>query len=328
MKLKPVDKQVIVITGATSGIGLATAQRAAKDGAKLVLTARSATDLQQVAQDLGGEVVTVAADVANPDDVRRIAETALERFGGFDTWVNNAGVGIVGLIEQGSLEDYRKLFDTNFWGVVNGSLEALKHLKKNGGALINLGSEVSDIAVPLQGIYSASKHAIKGFTNALRAELEHEGAPVSVTLIKPAGINTPFIQNARNYLDREPKLPPPVYEPEEVANAIVHAAAHPHRDVYVGGGGKLMSSLNKVAPTAVDWVNAHIMPSQEVQADKASQNPAGGLHQPGVGGRVHGDQPGYVMKKSYYTRASLHPVITGTLVALVGGAAALWLTKK
>jgi len=207
MKLKPVNEQTIVITGATSGIGLATAQLAAKKGAKLVLAARSEADLQQVAQDLGGEVATVVADVANPDDVRRIAETAQQRFGGFDTWVNNAGVGIVGLIEQGSLEDYRKLFDTNFWGVVNGSLEALKHLKQHGGSLINLGSEVSDVAVPLQGIYSASKHAIKGFTNALRAELEHEKAPVSVTLIKPAGINTLFIQNARNYLDREPKLP-------------------------------------------------------------------------------------------------------------------------
>jgi len=328
MKLKPIDQQTIVITGATSGIGLATAQLAAKKGAKLVLAARSEENLQKIAHDLGGEVATVVADVANPDDIRRIAETALERFGGFDTWVNNAGVGIVGLIEQGSLEDYRKLFDTNFWGVVNGSLEALKHLKQHGGVLINLGSEVSDIGVSLQGVYAASKHAIKGFTDSLRAELEHQEAPVSVVLIKPAGINTPFIQNARNYLDREPKLPDPVYAPEEVANAIVHAATHPQRDIYVGGGSKLFSAFNKVAPTAIDWVNAHVMPSQEVQDDEAPKNPAGGLHQPGVGGKVHGNHPGYVIQKSYYTRASMHPVLTGALVALVGGAAALWLAKK
>ncbi|MBO3273292.1 SDR family oxidoreductase [Hymenobacter defluvii] len=328
MKLKPIQEQTIVITGATSGIGLATAKLAAEKGAKLVLAARSEEDLQKVAQELGGEVATVAADVANADEVRRIAETALARFGRIDTWVNNAGVGIVGMIEQGSVEDYRKLFDTNFWGVVNGSLEALKHLKPQGGALINLGSEVSDLGVALQGVYSASKHAIKGFTDSLRAELEHEEAPVSVTLIKPAGINTPFMQNARNYLDRQPKLPDPVYAPEEVAYAIVHAAAHPERDVYVGGGSKLFSSFNKVAPTAVDWVNAHVMPSQEVRPDQAPSNPQGGLHQPGVGGRVHGDHPGYVFQKSYYTRASLHPVASGALLALVGGAVALWLSKK
>lgn len=328
MKLKPVKEQVIVITGATSGIGLATAQLAAKEGARLVLAARSQADLQQVAQDLGGDVATVAADVANPDEVRRIAETALARFGSIDTWVNNAGVGIVGLIEQGSLEDYRKLFDTNFWGVVNGSLEALKHLKQHGGSLINLGSEVSDVAVPLQGIYSASKHAIKGFTDALRAELEHEGAPVSVTLIKPAGINTLFVQNARNYLDREPKLPPPVYAPEEVANAIVHAAAHPQRDIYVGGGGKLMSSFNKLAPSVVDWISANVLPGQEIREDEAPKNPQGSLYQPGIGGRVHGDHPGYVMKKSYYTRASMHPVVTGAFVVLVTGIATLLLAKK
>lgn len=328
MKLKPIKKQTIVITGATSGIGLATAQLAAKEGARLVLAACSEEDLRKVAQDIGGEVATVAADVANPDDVRRIAETALARFGGFDTWVNNAGVGIVGLIEQGSLEDYRKLFDTNFWGVVNGSLEALKHLKPKGGALINLGSELSDLGVTLQGVYAASKHAIKGFTDSLRAELAYEEAPVSVTLIKPAGINTPFIQNARNYLDREPKLPAPVYAPEEVALAILHAAAHPQRNIYVGGGSKLFSSFNKVAPSAIDWMNAHVMPGQEVRSDEAPRNPQGGLHEPGIGGRVHGDHPGYVFEKSYYTRAAMHPLVTGTLVALVGGAAALWLAKK
>ncbi|WP_254245087.1 SDR family oxidoreductase [Hymenobacter sp. BRD67] len=234
IKLKPLDQQVIVITGATSGIGLATARAAAKAGARLVLAARSQTDLDLVAQSLGGHVATVAADVADPASVRRIAEAARAHFGGFDTWVNNAGVGMWGRLEQGSLEDFKRLYDTNFWGIVNGSLEAIKFLKKHGGALINLGSEVSDVSVPIQGMYASSKHAVKGFTDALRIEMADEKAPISVTLIKPSAINTPFPEHARNYMSEKPKLPAPVYAPEEVANAILHAATHPVRDIYVG----------------------------------------------------------------------------------------------
>ncbi len=325
---KPLDQQIIVITGATSGIGLATARAAARAGARLVLAARSEADLQTVAQQLeatGAHVATVAADVAQPADVAHVADTARSHFGGFDTWVNNAGVGIFGRIEAGTMEDYRRLFDTNFWGLVNGSLEAVKHFKQHqGGALINLGSVVSDVAVPLQGVYSASKHAVKGFTDALRAELENENAPVSVTLIKPAAINTPFTQNARNYLDREPQLPPPVYAPEEVAYAILHAAAHPMRDIYVGGGGKLMSSFNKLAPGVMDWISAKAIVGQETR-DTPPRHPAGGLQQPGTGGHAHGDHPGHVMQTSFYTRTAVHPVLAGTLAALGLAAATAWL---
>src|SRR6185437_7622371 len=117
---------------------------------------------------------------------------------------------------------------------------------------------VSDVAIPLQGMYSASKHAVKGFTDALRIELEEEGAPISVTLIKPTSINTPFPQHAKNYTDKEPKLPPPIYEPEEVAHAIVHAASHPERDIYVGSSSKMMSSLNKSALRVMDWLNERV----------------------------------------------------------------------
>ncbi|MBX0290837.1 SDR family oxidoreductase [Hymenobacter sp. HSC-4F20] len=322
MKLKPLKQQTLVITGATSGIGLATARMAAEAGARLVLAARSEEDLRRVAADLtqrGGRVATVVADVARIPDVQRIAATAQERFGGFDTWINNAAASIWGRLEEVSDEDSRRMFDTNYWGVVNGSLEAIKLLKQRGGALINLGSVASDIAFPLQGMYSASKHAIKGFTDALRIELEEEGAPVSVTLIKPAAINTPFPQHARNYMDREPQLPPPVYEPEEVAHAIIHAAQHPERDVYIGGGGKMFSSMNKHFPRAMDFMNEKVNMKLQTR-DEAPRHPAGSLHRPEVrDGKVHGDHPGYVMKKSLYTRASLHPVMAGAFAALAGG---------
>jgi short-subunit dehydrogenase len=136
--------------------------------------------------------------------VERIGQTAMERFGRIDTWVNNAGVGTFGRLEDISLEDHQRLFQTNFWGVVNGSLEAVKRMKlRGGGALINVGSEVSDAPVPLQGMYSASKHAVKAFTESLRMELQKEEAPMSVSLIKPAAIDTMFAVHAKNYMDKE-----------------------------------------------------------------------------------------------------------------------------
>ena len=321
-KLKPLDQQIIVITGATSGIGLATARAAAQAGARLVLAARSRADLDTVARQLGERhVATVAADVADPAAVRRIADVARAHFGGFDTWVNNAGVGMWGRLEQSTLEDSKRLYDTNFWGVVNGSLEAVRHLRQHGGALINLGSVLSDVAVPIQGMYASSKHAVKGFTDALRMELADEDAPVSVTLIKPAAINTPFPQHARNYLPEKPKLPQPVYAPEEVANAILHAATTPLRDVFVGGGGKVMSSVNKYAPGVIDWLEAKTGVAQQTQAGTQAVDPAGSLRRPnGPHAQVHGRNPGHVMQTSFYTRARLHPVVAGVVAAAGLGA--------
>jgi NAD(P)-dependent dehydrogenase (short-subunit alcohol dehydrogenase family) len=202
VSLKPLNNQTLVITGASSGIGLSTAQKAAAAGAKVVLASRNEQALAGIVREIeakGGQAIYVVADVSKREDVQRIADTAIEKFGGFDTWVNDVGVSIWGRIEQVSDEDHRQLFETNFWGLVYGSTIAAAHLKKRGGALINLGSVASDQAIPLQGMYCASKHAIKGFTDALRMELEEEGAPISVTLIKPAAIDTPFPQHAKNY---------------------------------------------------------------------------------------------------------------------------------
>jgi short-subunit dehydrogenase len=255
IKLKKLSDQVIVMTGATSGIGLATARKAARCGARLVLVARNEEALKLLSEDLnshGTETMYIAADVANEDEVRRVAEAVIQRFGGFDTWMNVAGVGIFGKIEEVAVEDMRRLFDVNFWGVVHGSLAAIPHLKSRGGALINVGSETSDRAIPLQGIYSASKHAVKGFTDSLRVELEEEGAPVSVTLVKPASINTMFVEHAKNYLEVEPKLPPPVYSPEIVADALLYAAEHPTRDMYIGSRARLMKSAAHHMPGLLD----------------------------------------------------------------------------
>jgi short-subunit dehydrogenase len=205
---KLLKDQIIVLTGASSGIGLATARLAAERGAKLVLVSRSANTLDHLRDEIvsaGGEAISIAADVADRAKMLLVAEEAVRHYGRVDTWINNAGVSIYGRLDQVTEDDSRRLFDTNFWGIVNGSLAALPYLKANGGALINIGSEVSEAIVPLQGMYSASKHAVKGFTDALRVEVEElDRAPVTITLIQPTAVDTPYPQHAKNYMTRSP----------------------------------------------------------------------------------------------------------------------------
>jgi len=293
ISLKPLDQQVIVITGASSGIGLATAESAAKQGAKLVLAARSEQTLADIVRRIeagGGEAIHVVADVGDRSQVEQIAEAAIGRFGRIDTWVNDAGVSIYGRLDEVSEEDSRRLFDTNFWGVVNGSLVALPYLRQQGGALINVGSEGSDAVVPLQGMYSASKHAVKGFTDALRVEIaEVDDAPVSITLIQPTAVDTPYPQHAKNYMAQEPKLPTPQIDPQQVADAILGAAAKPARDVKVGMMAKLNTAVSKVAPSLGDKLSAKQVDRQ--QYDEAPRNPDGALYQPGETGKIRGQRP-------------------------------------
>lgn len=182
-KLKNLKDQVIVITGASSGIGLVTARMAAQNGARLVLASRSEQALQALSGEInhqGGQAVFIVADVSNPEDVDRIVNKAEESFGGFDTWVNNAGVSMCGKLLDEPIDDMRKLFEANVWGLVYGSLQAAKHLKEKGGAIINIGSTVSDRAFHLQGMYSSSKHAVAGFTDALRMEPRQKAHPSSL----------------------------------------------------------------------------------------------------------------------------------------------------
>jgi short-subunit dehydrogenase len=319
--LKNLAEQVMVITGASSGIGLVTARMAARRGAKLVISSRNEEALKRIAAELtgmGAEVAYVVADVGREEDVRAIADKAIERFGGFDTWVNNAGVSIFGRFEDVPLTDQHKLFQTNFWGVVHGSLIAAEHLKQRGGAIINLGSELSDVAVPLQGMYSASKHAVKGFTDALRLELEHARAGVSVTLIKPAALDTLFLPHAKNYMNVEPKLPQPVYAPDLAADAILYAAEHPRRDIFVGGAARITSVGARMAPRTTDWV-MRLLGFSGQRSDQPAGERQDILHQPGRALRErNGGQ--YVFENSLITRAELHPK---TSFALAIGALAL-----
>jgi short-subunit dehydrogenase len=290
IRLKPIAEQVIVITGASSGIGLATAMLAAHQGARVVMAARSRSTLEHVAQEIvagGGNAVAVAADVAVREDVERIAQAALDRYGHVDTWINNAGLSIYGRVHEVPEKDARRLFDVNYWGVVHGSLVALPLLKSNqGGALINVGSEVSDAVVPLQGMYAASKHAVKGFTDALRIELEADEAPISVTLVQPTAVDTPFPEHAANYMSQAPKLPTPMIEAQKVASAILEAATDPTREVKVGSMSVLNTTMFKLLPGLADRMAKKQMGRQQRNAPAYPR--AGTLYEPGESGEIAG----------------------------------------
>jgi NAD(P)-dependent dehydrogenase (short-subunit alcohol dehydrogenase family) len=320
-KLKPLRQQVVVITGGSSGIGLATARLAAERGAQVVLVSRDEEDLGRAVREIrergGGRATYFVADVADHAALQRVARDVTVEFGRIDTWVNNAGVTVYGLTEEVPLGDARRLFETNYWGVVNGSLAALPHLRTGGGALINIGSVLSDTGYPLQGHYTASKHAVKGFTDSLRLEVEKSGAGVSVTLIQPAAIDTPYTDHARNHLGVQARQMPPVYAPEVVAKAILRCAEKPERNVLVGGSGKLFSTGEKFVPRLFD-----LMKEATGFAGQRTDTPARDedtlFHPRPHDGRVRGSYPGRVMVSSAYTEARLHRGRTLLGLALLG----------
>ncbi|HYE58516.1 MAG TPA: SDR family oxidoreductase [Rhodothermales bacterium] len=331
--LKPVSEQTLVITGATSGIGLATARMAAQRGARVFLIARDETALRQVSEGLraeGARVATAALDVADDEAVAAAALACVDTFGGIDTWVNNAGVSSYAPVWQMPLADARRIFETNYWGLVHGCLAALPHLRERGGALVNVGSVLSDRAVPVQGHYSASKHAVKGITDALRMEVEKEGWPISVSLVKPSAINTPYLEHAGTYLADDPNLPPPVYTPELVAEAILACAETPHRDVTVGGGGRALALMGMLAPRLTDHYMRATMFRQQRRAGVPNDNPREGALFTSLqdAPAVDGNYQGHVSQSSLYTTAKLHPLTTLGAAVAIGAGAALAMRRR
>ncbi|WP_434457565.1 SDR family NAD(P)-dependent oxidoreductase [Stutzerimonas urumqiensis] len=320
VSLKPLSEQVIVITGASSGIGLATARLAAEAGARVVLVSRDEAALAQIERELdgGGQVMHVVADVGERAAVERVARQTIERFGGFDTWINNAGASVWGRLDQVPDEDHYRVMQTNFWGTHYGSTVALAHLRQRGGAILNVGSVESETALPFHASYSASKHAVKALTDVLRVEVQQAGLPVSVSLIRPSGTDTLFLDHSKNYLDSAPSLPPPVYAPEVVARAILHAAEHPQRDVYIGNAN-LLTRATQLFPHLMDWARRTVL-YQSLQSGRPDDNREGSLHSANVGaggsGRASGQYPGLVLSRSLYTKAAQHPVATTAAVVL------------
>jgi NAD(P)-dependent dehydrogenase (short-subunit alcohol dehydrogenase family) len=278
MKLKPIEQQVVAVVGASSGIGRETALQLAKRGAKVVVAARSESGLTSLVKEIeqfGSEAIAVTADVAECDQVQQIADATIDRFGRLDTWVHAAATAVISPFEQVTPAEFKRVIDVNLMGPVYAAMAALPLLRRTGrGAFIAISSVEARRSMPLQTSYSASKHGLEGFLDGLRAELKHEGVPISITNVMPSVINTPFYNKARTKLGVKPTGVPPYYQPSLVAEAILHAAEHPTRDMIVGDVGRAVDLLQKIAPDLVDTlVGAIAIPGQRTQTIKAVDDP-------------------------------------------------------
>lgn len=254
----PLNEQVIVITGASSGIGRLAALKLGREGATVVLAARNEAALREIAAEVqasGGRALVVQTDVSVPAEMKQLADTTFETYGRIDTWVNNAGTSIYASVESTTIEEYERLTKVNYLGQVYGVKAALPHMiAQTYGTIVNVGSIESMRSLPLQSAYAASKHAVKGFTEALRMEMERFYPNIRVTLILPAAMNTPLFNHARSKMGVKPLPVPPIYKPEVGADAIVHAAKYAPRDIYVGGGGFLFSLMQRLSPAMMDRI--------------------------------------------------------------------------
>jgi short-subunit dehydrogenase len=310
---KPIGEQVVVITGASQGIGRETALQMARRGASLVLAARNTQALDELARQvdrLGGRAEVVATDVAEYDQVERLAERAVDRFGRIDTWVNNAAVSIYATVEQLEPDEMDRLMRVNLLGPMYGSKAAIGRMKPRGeGTIINVGSALSERAIPLQSAYVASKHGLRGFTEALRLELMHEDAGIEVVLILPSSINTPLFNFARSKLGVQPMPVPPVYEPRVVAQAICHAAEHGGREIVVGGWGKLLVTGQWLSPSLLDRYMLQGGRAFESQKTKRPDDARDNLFEASTGPGATSGQFGQGSKSTslYTTYVELHP---------------------
>ena len=324
-RLKPIERQTLVVTGATSGNGLAIVELAVRRGAAVVAVARNAAALAALQQRLsatGGRIVTCVADVSDQAAVERIEQVATAAFGGFDSWVNNAAVGTYGTLEQVPIDDHRRVFDVNYFGVLHGTLVALRHLRRRGGgAIITIGSVLGHRAIVEQGPYAATKHAVHALTETLRMEAEREGAGISVTLVKPGAIDTPFPDHARNFMDSPPRLPQPLYAPELVADAVLFACVHPRRTIYVGGGGLLSLLMARAAPRIADGIMALAGRSaQQTTDDGGDPTRRDNLRAPRTDA-LNGARPVHARRSSLIVEAQKIPPPLLALAAVAAGAA-------
>ena len=256
MRLKSVEEQVVVVMGASSGIGRETALRFARRGAKVVASARSEEGLRSLVdriEEEGGEAIAMTADVSDFDRVKAVADGAVEEYGRLDTWAHLASVSLFAPVDKIDPEEFKRVVEVDLMGQVYGAMAALPHLKREGrGALVHVSSVLGRRSVPLQSPYCASKHGVEGFLESLRVELKHEGWPIGVTSVMPASINTPFFDKSRTKLGYRPMSLPPFYPPKVVADALLYAAENAPRDLVVGGAGKALLLTQRLSPRLMD----------------------------------------------------------------------------
>jgi NAD(P)-dependent dehydrogenase (short-subunit alcohol dehydrogenase family) len=322
VKPPPLSEQVVVITGASSGIGRAAAVDFARHGARVALVARNVEALEaasEEARSLGAEALLEPADVSDPAAVEAVADRVLAEFGRIDTWINCASVAEYATVDETSPEEFARIIHVNLLGTVFGSRAAYRVMKVQGyGAIINIGSVLGQRSVPLQAAYSASKHGVKGFTEAFRMEVSRETPGVHVCLVMPSSINTPFFQHARSKQGVLPRPIPPVYEPSVVARALTDLAVSPRRDVVVGGAGKFLAIMERISPGLLDWYMTQGGRMFRQQLTDSRDDSQDNLFEPSRGsGSARGSfGDGSKADSPYTSLIELHPVRKAALVAL------------
>jgi NAD(P)-dependent dehydrogenase (short-subunit alcohol dehydrogenase family) len=254
-KKKALTDQVVVVTGASSGLGRAIARGAGERGAKVVVTSRNAEALDNAVREIeafGGEALAVPADHSVQDDVAQVVEQAVDRFGRIDTYVANAMVTVMAEAVELEPDELRHVFETNFFGTVYGFWAALPHLAQSRGTFIDVNSALAYRGIPLQAAYCASKAAGRTFFESARTELQKHGGAVDICVVLPGAINTPQFDRSRQKIGTQPQPVPPIYQPEPFAEAVLHCCEHPVRELPVGWGAQKLLWGQKLAPRVGD----------------------------------------------------------------------------
>jgi len=267
--------KVVVITGATAGVGRATAEAFARQGARIGLLAREQNRLDATRrriEELGGQSIAISTDVANPAQVEAGAAEVEQTFGPIDIWVNNAMTSVFAPICDISADEFKRVTEVTYLGVVYGTQSALKYMRpRNRGKIIFVGSALTHRSIPLQAPYCAAKHAIQGFFESLRTELLHEKSAIEVTVVQMPALNTPQFDWVKSRLPNRAQPVPPIFEPEVAARAILFAAAHNRRQIFVGMPTVVAIWGNKIAPWFADWYLAKT--GYKSQQTKQPENP-------------------------------------------------------
>ena len=324
--------EVVVVTGASAGVGRATARAFARRGARVGLIARDAEALQATCRDveaLGGKAVMCVADVARPAEVESAAAMIEDRLGPIDIWVNNAMVTIVAPVAELAPDEVRRVTEVTYLGTVYGTLAALRTMRpRNHGAIVQVGSALAYRAIPLQAPYCGAKFAIRGFTDALRSELLHERSRIHVTMVQMPALNTPQFDWCRTRMPRKPRPVPPVFQPEVAARAIVWAAHHRRRELLVGAPTMRAVWANKFIPGLLDRYLAHFGYSSQQAASLVAPDRRDNLFDavPGdVGAHGRFDREAHATSASLWLSTHRVPTLVA-LGGIVAAAAVLYAT--
>jgi short-subunit dehydrogenase len=327
-----IDEQVVVITGASSGIGRTAARMFAERGAHVVAASRNIEALNELVREItatGKLAYAVETDVSKREDVERLGEMALNYFGRVDTWINNAGVSTYATFDKLTDEEIRRIMDVNFMGTVHGMQTAISLMRSHGGGtIINTASVTGKRAIPLQSVYSASKYAIVGLGEAVRAELANEQAEINVCTICPPSIDTPFFDHALTKEGLAPKPMAPVYDPEDVAEAMISCAENPQREVLIGSAGKMFALLNTLAPGITDWVMGKVAMTGQLTDEPKPANAVNNLFDVPPDGQERGGWTAMGTKAGANGSNSGNIVTQYPIAASIAGVAALVLAAR